>query len=259
MQRCPVVVSLLVLAGLFASSPVGAQIVNVLPMTAEAEEGFGGGVEGGADWRTGNTELLLLSGKLQALWRKGDHLALALARGEFGLSRGETIVSNQLEHLRYRTTLPGPWALETFVQHDANRFRRLALRALVGAGPRVEAIDADHVRLYFGLAVMLEHERLGDETGNADASEETTVLRASSYLVFELDLGERLRFAQTTYAQPRLDAPGDIRILSDWSLQTLVRKHLTFKTTFLASYDSEPPESVQGLDTRLVASLALAF
>src|SRR4051812_26314360 len=110
---------------------VAAQIFNVQPMLEkQGAPGFSAAVEGALDWRTGNTTLTLLSGSAHAQWQRDPHLVFVTLHGELGLSRGSEVVSKDLEHARYRLRLSRLFAAEAFVQHDADAFRRLAVRAI---------------------------------------------------------------------------------------------------------------------------------
>ena len=171
----------LVAASALRSLPAAAQIVNVQPLIAaqqSAVDGLRFVAEGSADVRSGNTRLVSLSANGHVEARRGRHLFFLLARGDFGERSGDPFVSKDLEHLRYRITLTGPVEAEAFVQHDRDAFRRLALRVLGGAGPRLRLRPFGGFEAAVGAAVMVEHERLGDGD-QADAGAESDDFRLS--------------------------------------------------------------------------------
>jgi hypothetical protein len=233
-------------------SEARAGIVNVQSILAtEAEKGLSGAVSGSIDWRTGNHTRLLLSIAPVARYRTGPHLVIALLSGEY---YRDTDDLRFFEHVRYRYRLSARILGEVFAQHERNDKRLLVLRAVVGAGPKLELVDRDKLHVGVGVAYMLEVECLKYaeclQDGAPDpyltllAPEESPSLnhRASSYLTVGYEIDERLQLVQTLYAQPRLTDLGDIRLLSESALVVKLSKHLSFKTSFTLAYDSMPPE-----------------
>ncbi|WP_438023660.1 DUF481 domain-containing protein [Sorangium sp. So ce233] len=251
--------SLALSLALLASS-AGAQIVNVHPLIAAngGKDGLAVAVEGSADVRTGNTRLVALSGSAIAGYRAGRHQAFLMTRAEFSEENGDPIVNKDLEHLRYRLTLTGPLEAEAFVQHDRDDFRRLALRALVGAGPRLRVAPFEGFEAAAGVAFMLEHEQLGSGD-EPDAGEKVTDARLSAHLVLASSVTPHLKLGNTFYLQPRLDRPGDVRVLSETSLLATATKHLSIKMAFGSAYDAEPPAGVAPLDATLKSTLQVSF
>lgn len=236
-----------------------SQIVNVQPLIGrDDKDGFSGAVEGSADWRTGNTELLLLSQSGLARYRTGDHILFLVERVEFGLQAKEAFVNKNFEHLRYRYEMRDPVALETFTQHDADEFRRLALRALWGAGPRFGIFGSRNVDGFLGVAYMLEFERLS-EGPETDSGEEKLSQRLSTYVAATFFPEAPVSGGFTVYSQPRLDWVTDVRTLCDAELVVKLSDSFAFKTTLSAMSDSEPPDGLRGLDTALKSGVALRF
>jgi hypothetical protein len=253
--------AVLVAASALLARPAAAQIVNVQPLIA-SQQTAGDGVtlvgEGSADVRSGNTRLVSLSASALGEVRSGRHLVFLLARGDFAEKAGDPFVSKDLEHLRYRITLSGPVEAESFVQHDRDAFRRLALRVLVGAGPRLHLKPFGGFEAAVGAAVMLEHERLGD-AAEADSGAEIDDFRLSTYLFLSTEVGPRLKLGNTTYVQPRIDRFNDVRVFNELSLIARATDHFAVKLTFTSAYDSAPPQGVIPLDTTLKGALQVNF
>jgi hypothetical protein len=244
-----------------AAGDAAAQITNVQGLIGdEVKEGVSGSVEATVEWRTGNVDLILMRGAAVGRYRHGDHLVFALVRGEYART-GEplvTFVSRTFEHLRYRYQLR-PWLTpEAFVQHESDAFRRLRVRAVAGAGPRVLVAARPRWNVHAGLAYMLEIEQLVDD-GLEGAGDRTVSHRASSYLVGRLIVNDKVAAAETIYVQPRLDDPSDLRVLSELSLAVTLTTHLTFKTAFVVAHDSAPPPETERTDTALQSALAVSF
>jgi hypothetical protein len=252
--------ALLAASSVLVAVPAAAQIVNVQPLIAgqDGKDGVTLVVEGSADVRSGNTRLVSLSASGLCEVRRGRHLLFFLARGDFAEKSGDPFVSKDLEHLRYRISLAGPLEAETFVQHDRDDFRRLALRVLVGAGPRLHLRPFTGFEAAVGAAVMLEHERLGG--GDApDAGTENDDFRLSTYLFLSTELAPRLKLGNTIYVQPRLDHFEDVRVFNELSLLAKATDHVAVKVTFTSAFDSVPPEGVSPLDTTLKGALQVNF
>jgi len=251
---------LVLVLGVLTSREAAAQIVNVQALfdEATAPPGLAGAVEASLDWRTGSTELLVARGMLLGQWHAERHTVLGVARGEYGFAGEKLIVSRILEHLRYRYRFLDWLSGETYVQHEYDAFRRLQLRALVGAGPRFTPWSSDTARLVLGVTMMLEHEQLRRD-GEPDAGTRATDLRLSSYVLARVKLMENMSLVETLYVQPRLTGFSDVRLLNETLLAVEPNKRFTFTTGFLLTYDTAPPATVSRLDTQLRTGIAVKF
>ncbi len=253
---------------LFLGSEVRAQIVNVQSsLTTEAEEGLSGSISGSVDWRTGNIERLWMNLTPVGRFRRGDHLFVGIASAEvfdpFADDAADRDVKT-LGHLRYRYTVNKRLIGEVFTQHEFNERRRLLTRGLVGGGPKLQLISTKETQLGLGVAYMFEYELLNeaqDEMGQplADSGESMASHRLSSYVTGSYQFKERFQLIGTVYAQPRLTDFGDIRLLLESQLVIKLTKRLSFSSSFVVFYDSEPPLEVKGRDTRLKSSLSYSF
>jgi hypothetical protein len=242
---------------LCAAAPVAAQIVNVQPLIVDPKrEGLVVVSDAALDVRTGNTELLLLSGSLLARYRHGRHLVFTLLRQEYGTEGGERFLSKDFEHLRYRLSVADWLDLESFVQHDRDEFRRLAWRVVSGMGPRFFVIASEPLDLALGVAYMQELERL-DDGPYPDSGEQQLAHRLSSYVSLGLRLNDKVRFGETLYAQPRITEPDDIRVLSESELLFSLSDIVALKATLSIGYDSAPADGRRELDTVTKTGLQL--
>jgi putative salt-induced outer membrane protein YdiY len=259
-MRLAIVVLLVLL-----SSSAQAQIVNVQNLLgAETPDGLSGALDMGADWRTGNTELLIFSGAATLRYRSDPHLVFAVARGAYGeTGEGEAeelIAKNHFEHLRYRYKLSELVTPEAFVQHEFDEFRRLQLRALGGAGVRLTVLQKKELGLAFGVAYMLEYEELNDAEGAVDAGETYTNHRLSTYALVAVGINEHVTLVNTVYFQPRFDAfADDFRVLDETQLQVKLTDHFSLKVSFVLAHDSDPPDLVEGTDTSMQTAVAVRF
>ena len=244
-----------------ATAPAHAQIVNVQGALARphATDGEAGQVELKLNWREGNNPLFDVGGAGSLVVRRGAVLGLLLARGEYGTSTGLTLTKKSFEHARTRIELDSRWRWEAFVQHEYDQFRRLSLRALAGTGPALQLLDTKAVALLAGAAYLYEYERLDRRPGTIDAGARSTAHRTSAYLTGHEDVSAGAAIVETAYVQPRLDDPGDVRVLGELAVQSKLSPHLALKDSFTVAYDRTPPDGVKRYDTALEVSLIATF
>ena len=238
-----------------------AQIVNVQGALAKApdHDDIGGQAEAKVDWREGNNPLIDIGGAASVLLRRGSVLGLALARGEYGKSRGLTLARKSFEHLRTRIELDARWRWEVFAQHEYDQFRRLSLRALAGTGPAFQIVNEKTVAVLAGAAYMVEYERLDRRDGAVDAGRRTVTQRGSLYVTGHEDLSTGVAIVETVYVQPRLADPGDVRILGQLSVLTKLSSRIALKDSFNVAYDDTPPDGIKRYDTQLEIAVLVTF
>jgi hypothetical protein len=244
-----------------ATSSAHAQIVNVQGALAKppATDDTTGQVEVKLNWREGNNPLFDVGGAGSVLVRRGAVLGLLLARGEYGTSRGLILTKKSFEHARTRIALDSRWRWEAFAQHEYDQFRRLSLRALAGTGPALQILDTKAIALLAGAAYLYEYERLDRRPGTIDAGARSTAHRASVFLTGHEDASATAAVIETVYVQPRLDDPGDVRVLGELALQSKLSTHFALKNSFTVAYDRTPPDGVKRYDTALEVSLIATF
>lgn len=238
-----------------------AQIVNVQGALAKppGHDDTVGQAELKLNWREGNNPLFDLGGAGNIVVRRGSVLGLLLARGEYGTSRGLTLARKSFEHLRIRSELAGGWRWEAFAQHEYDQFRRLSLRALIGAGPAYQVFDTAQIGVLVGAAYIYEDERLDTRPGTIDAGSHRAAHRASIYATGHEDVNANVTIVHTIYVQPRLDAASDVRILGELAVQTKLSSRIALKDGFIVAYDASPPDGVQTYDTSLDIALIVTF
>lgn len=247
------------LLSLLLGTSASAQIVDVQArFPKEAEQGLSGGLEAGFDWRTGSNDYFAVRGAFTAQALVDDHQFMTLVQGEYGTSAGEAILSRTLEHVRYRHHFSETFAAEAFIQHELNLFRRLQLRGLVGAGPRVRYVHGKRFNAAFGVAAMVEHERLRKDDA-PDAGELQTNLRLSSYVLARVEPFEGVSLAETVYFQPRADRFSDFRVLNETALVVKASERIGLTLAFLLFYDAQAPALVEPLDTQLRSGVTVSF
>ena len=255
--------TLALLGGLLVATSGQAQIVNVQNLAGKAvKDGVSGNASVDFDLRAGNVQFLLGSAGFTTFYKAGANLLLLTAKAAYGL-RGtvgeweeEPFRERIFEHLRYRRQLNERWAVEGFVQHEFDRWRRLRLRALAGGGPRLDIPLSKDTHAAVGIAYMWQAEELLKPQAG-DISGIYIEHRITSYITGATKLNEHVTMAGTAYLQPRIDVPSDIRSLIDGSLVVALTERLGLKLTYVIALDTHPPIGVRGYD--VTAKLGFAF
>lgn len=251
-QRLSVVLILL------AAAPASGQ-VNIERLRLGGDSlGITGAATVSVTLSSGNTETQRGDLGLRLDWLRNGTESFMVVSGDFDWTGGKRVSNRGLAHVRHiigRSTRLSP---EAFAQINYDKSRNLDFRGLVGAGLRVRVYSGVRGRASLGAAWMYEHEKLDLPTGSIHAVE-TDHHRLSSFLTVSLTPREGVALASTTYAQPRFDAFDDIRVLSQSRLSVQVLGPLTLDVTFDLSYDADPPDDTESLDTYLRTGIGIRF
>jgi hypothetical protein len=205
--------------------------------------------------RAGNTNTTTFSGSAFGGVTREPHVFFAKAAGDYGQADHSTNVAKWLFHARYDYLVTDAFALEALAQAQHNRFQRLAVRDLYGAGVRFVPYADDEVELAVGTTYLLEHEVVSAVTGSAGTNE--VQHRSSTYLAFAALVLPLVTANAVIYAQPRFDRPIDFRVLHESSLTVTITKLLAAKVSGSLWYDNEPPFGVKSYDVEVKNSLVL--
>lgn len=230
--------------------------VNVESLRTSLEEsGVGGKIDISIATYQGNTQGTNLGASGLLGVSAGPHLAYAHANGRYAHMAGEVQVANYFAHLRYNYRLaPAIWA-ETLAQAESDRFRRLELRQLLGAGGRFAVLAREAIAVYYGLTYLFEYNRLGEGQPTVRPD---VVHRLGNYLSAVLELEDARAVASTTlYYQPRLDAPKDYRLLCVSSLEFRVTGHLRAGIHATLRGEQPVPANLEGMDLTVTNTLGL--
>jgi hypothetical protein len=215
-------------------------------------------LQGTFDGHTGNTKGLTADGLIGGGVSSGRHMAFAFASADYSKLNGSLGIDKSFAHVRYNLELL-PWSWwEVFAQAQSDHFQLLKIRNLLGTGPRFAAYEDKQVGIFLGLAYMLETDVY--DLGPGATRDRTPVYsRFSSYLSAHATLSDGVEAVTTTYVQPRVEDPSDIRIGSDSGFIFKFTKIFSTGITFTAHYDSKPVPGVLPTDTELKNVLTLAL
>ncbi len=240
---------------LFAPLPARAQ-VNVEPLRQQLkEDGWGGRVQASVATYAGNTEGAILGSASFFGLRGQRNILYAVLNGDYARLNGAVSVAKWFAHSRYNYELSGSLWWEVYGQIESDRFRRVALRELAGTGPRFALLQTPVVDLFYGVSYLYEHEDFSTKEANADS----TAHRLSNYLAVSVRAQERIMLSNVTYAQPRLNRPRDVDLLSVSSANFTITKRLQSRIDAVVRYSSVIPADIDRFDLELKNSLELLF
>lgn len=212
-------------------------------------------LEGALAGRAGNTETMTFGGSLFGGLTHEPHLAFTRLSADYGEARGATTVARWMAHARYNYLLTSVVALEALAQVQHDRFRRIQVRDLYGAGLRFSILRRDDIELFAGTTYLFEHEIVGQVTGAPQTND--TWHRSSDYVGVNLRVAPLVDLSSVTYVQPRWDDPTDFRILSESFVAFSITKILSARVSTTFWYDSAPPALVKTYDLEIKNSLVV--
>jgi hypothetical protein len=247
--------ALLVCCALLWSATAQAQ-VNVEPLRRQLkEDGWGGRVQASVATYAGNTEGVILGSGAFFGARGQRSVVYTTLSGDYARLNGAVSVAKWFAHGRYNYELSSFSWWELYGQIESDRFRRVALREVVGTGPRVALLQTEAVELFYGVSYMYEHQDYSTDELDPDR----TAHRVSNYLAVTVKAQDRIVLSNVTYAQPRLTRFKDIDILSVSSADFTVTKRLHSRLDAVVRYSSVVPGDIQRFDLEFKNSLEFLF
>ncbi len=161
-------------------------------------------------------------------------------------------LNNAYAHIRYNRLLNSWLVLESFVQYQYDKQKKILYRFLGGTGLRAELLKEENYLLSTGFTPMLEKEILLDNT-------EEQAFRLSTYLSFYFKIKPFFTFRHITYFQPRLDDFEDYRISSENMLEFLITRNFSFQFSTYLQYDTTPAPDVPDLFLSTSSGILIKF
>ncbi|MCB0757631.1 MAG: DUF481 domain-containing protein [Flavobacteriales bacterium] len=158
----------------------------------------------------------------------------------FSQVEANDFLNTGFQHLRYNYRKDSLWTGAVFAQAQYNKPLRLDLRLMLGAGPRLTAVDNTRMRVNIGTAVMVENEHVTN-------GPTTTIGRSSNYVSATLKFTDMASLTTVVYYQPKLFDASDHRIALEGGLLINVTKRMTVESRLNLLKDSAPPEEVNAL------------
>lgn len=247
------------IAGLmmFPTRAMGQTILNVERGQVEEIRGAHLALEGAAELRAGNEDVINVQGGAVAGYRWDGHWLRLLAGTEYLAEDGDGLLNARHLHLRYNRILGARWRTFHFLQLQANRSLLLDRRLLAGSGVRAAVLRRARHRLDVGTGLMFEDERLDHSMLASPVPAHTRTVRASNLAVYRHEIREGAELLGVTYYQPRIADPGDFRLLQDLVLALALSERLSLELRGEWRHDSRPPPGVEPSDLALRTALTL--
>jgi hypothetical protein len=247
-----------------AAGPAKAQVNTEALRGKDVVQGFQTSLEGRFTWVAGNSEFTKVNGLSRVDYLRGRYHGFLVGNYELGRQDDETFIHNGFAHLRNVVDLLPRTALELFAQLEFNEFLLLRQRRLLGAGFRYSLAAAPapvdsgfRGQAHLGLGLMHEHEELDLDAGDGD--EESSVIRATSYVNLRMDLNDKVAAHAVAYYQPRVDDAEDYRILGQAGLSVKLYRDLSLEMAVKGRYDSQPTADLESYDVEAVNGLRITF
>jgi putative salt-induced outer membrane protein YdiY len=191
-------------------------------------------------------------------YKQGKSSSFLLVNRAYGESLQVPYTDKAFLHLReiYQATPRLAW--EAFLQGEQDKFARLNLRQLAGAGARFTFRPGINSLIYLGTGAFGVTETLDDTPGTTDGGT-TNLVRANLYLVVKYALSDRIKLINSTYFQPALSDSADWRMLESLSLQVSLSKSLAWKLSLGYRHDNQPPQQIGPIDQSFNSSLEYRF
>jgi hypothetical protein len=226
---------------------------------ALTESGVHGKLSGSITTHHGNTMGTELGGAALVGYREERQLVYLNTNANYSNLGGEVQVANTFIHFRYNYALDTWLAAEAFTQGESDRFRRLRLRTLAGAGLRFTLAEGESAAVFYGVSYMYEHTSLAPSVAD-NPVRPADVHRMNNYaaLLIVLEPG-RAVLGNTLYYQPRFDDLMDVRLLDVLSLDVGITGRLSASMQATLRYESPVPDPLKRYDLMVKNVLGVTF
>jgi putative salt-induced outer membrane protein YdiY len=223
--------------------------INIEKYRSDSDStGFSGKADIDITAITGNTDFQFINVGSRLNYNWGASYSFLVIKGGFGWDKGERIFNQALAHFRHVQLLDNFMQLEVFAQTDFNKKRFLTGRELLGAGLRFKLLQSEELKLRFGSSYFFEHENY-DLPANSIHGSNKFANRLSTYITFEFNIKDDVKFMTVNYFQPQIGKWEDFRIISDASLIVGLSSFVDLTVSFNLRYDAKPPEKIKPTDT----------
>lgn len=246
---------LLLLFGLLSTTSILGQIINIESKRIGAtKDGWTGNIDFNFKYTQNTSKIWEFGNKAAFQYKKTKNTLLFLTDLKVIRKNNDDLINKGYAHIRYNRHFhdSSAFATEIFSQVQYNGIQKIKVRSLNGLGIRTKILGNDTINLNIGIAGMYEYE------------ESTTFIyqnniRGSSYISFNWDINQKVRFKTINYYQPLLNNFSDFRISNESSLSLGITENLTFNTIFNLLYDTQPVEGIPNTITSISNGLRFKF
>jgi hypothetical protein len=208
--------------------------------------GWSGALDGGFSAFQNQDLLLNANFRPRVQCKTSRHYFLFLTDWFYSKSPDKVFANSGMVHLRYAWRLKSaskavksPWKWESYAQVQYNQLLDQRIRALVGSGFRVKAMDKKECRIFAGTSTLYEYEEIRS-SGLLNKN-----LRWSNYLSCFFSPKPNFSFSAVTYFQPLWKNFSDFRIMGQYAFNINIFKRTDLRFEVNQFFDSNPPPAVR--------------
>ncbi|MDZ7780002.1 MAG: DUF481 domain-containing protein [Gemmatimonadota bacterium] len=233
-------------------------ILNVERLQPGDVTGWHWGLQGELSLSRGNSDYVDALAGVATGHRWSDHWLRLFLGLDYRSETGAAVQNDRYVHVRYNRWLAPRWQTFHFIQIQASRRNLLQRRTLFGSGLRHRLVDG---RTTFDLGTGVMHERENLDQGRIvdGHSARARVWRMANLIVGTQRLSESLRLVGVSYIQPAFSDFGDLRTLTDLSLQIALTTQVDLTIHGEWRHDSRPPSGVDRDDFLLSTGFAFTL
>ena len=252
---------------LFSLSPTLAhagRVANIEKLRAKIKDGFFGEGKASFTFKEGNTDKYNIAGTGLVGVLEERHLVFLSGGGEWEEANKKLVTSEALGHLRYNYEFSDWLWGELLQQVTYDKFARLSLRYLTGAGLRVKLYRSEDRKfsIFAGAGYLFEYERIAAKTtAPVVPADLTHHHRLGTYLALNYAFNAVVSLGAVAYYQPRFTHPlDDFHVYSQNEMEfTVIADRLSFFVSYDLEVDNEPPVFVKKVDHALTNGVKLKF
>lgn len=224
-----------------------AQIVNIENRRIyDDTAGWSGAFDAGFSAVRNKDLLLNASFRPRVQYKNLKHYYLFLTDWTYSKGADRVYANSGMAHFRYAYRLSrkdsekkSPWKWESYTQIQYNQLMDQKMRALIGTGLRVKAMDKNGYRIFAGASTFYEYEDI------ISSGQINRDWRSSNYVSWYFNPNPVFSFTAVTYYQPLWKNFRDYRIMGQYAMNFHVFKRYDFRFEFNNFFDSNPPENVR--------------
>ncbi|MEX0822934.1 MAG: hypothetical protein WD008_01020 [Balneolaceae bacterium] len=242
---------------LLIPSLLSAQVLNVEKVRSDSDStGWTGEVAVDFSINKFNERIIKLGNEANAAYFSDNHSYLLLSSLELVNVDGNSLISNGYVHFRTTFLRKKTFSPELFLQYQYNDNYGLQNRALAGAGIKYSFLSRPKLTGHFFTGLMSETEEWGLENNQTVTNQ---FIKSTSNIVLRGELRSGVSLLVIGYYQARPDRFFQPRVTSENQLNLPISERLTFRVSFVTTFDVDPIIDVPKLTYELKNGLVLSF
>lgn len=246
--------SWLIILCLFHCLLLQSQVINIESRRLESkQQGWNGQGEFGYAFIQNQNSFSNLNTRINFLHQKDIHRWFIISDLSLIQSSQGDFENAGYQHVRYNHQKSERLSYEAYAQLQFSKQMRLYPRYVLGGGPRYKIVEGDSVKIFSGVSLLVEHERMLNPIG-VNSNE-----RLSAYLSLLFYQIPGVTIDLLVMYQPRLIRFSDRRIQTELRFDFPVSAHLQCRFAATVFNDTKPPEGVPSTFTNMRSGIIYNF